>query len=101
MLADSVLEAVEIKPEYKKIAVGIGSGHYAAKFTKLALKGEYAFSHMMPKYYGNEFEMLGQAVERSKPKAEVAVIEWKGLKSEARQRILAKLNSLGIDFVRV
>jgi D-tyrosyl-tRNA(Tyr) deacylase len=65
------------------------------------LEGKYAFAHMMPKHQCTELDMLGQAIERSAPKAEIAVIEWKGLKAEPRRAIIEKLSSLGLDYERV
>jgi D-aminoacyl-tRNA deacylase len=101
ILAKSAAESVLLEPEFDKIAIGIGAGHYPSKFTKLALDGKYAFSHIMPKHYAAELEMLGQAIEKSVPETEVAVVEWKGLASEPRKKVLDKLNELGIDYVRI
>lgn len=87
--------------EYGKVAIGIGGMHYASKFTKYALEGTYAFSHIMPKYYVGQIGMLRQAVERSDVKPEIAVIEWKSINSASRNKILAKLEELGMDYEKV
>ncbi len=100
-LGELVSECFGIEPEYDKVALGIGGGHYPQKFTKLALEGKYAFSHMMPKHHCGEVEMLAQAVERSAKRPELAVIEWKSVGSERRSNIIRKLGELGLEHVRV
>jgi D-aminoacyl-tRNA deacylase len=88
------------KAEYGKVAIGIGGTHYPEKFTRLALDGTYAFSHIMPKYALCN-DMLQQAVERSEVRAETAVIEWKSLNAEQRAGILQELEKIGVDYEKV
>ncbi|MGC8537546.1 MAG: D-aminoacyl-tRNA deacylase [Candidatus Micrarchaeia archaeon] len=87
--------------EYDKVAIGIGGMHYSAKFTRYALEGKYAFSHIMPKYYVDEVDMLQAAIDRSTIRPDVAVIEWKSINAVSRNKILAKLEDLGMDYERV
>jgi D-aminoacyl-tRNA deacylase len=87
--------------DYKKVALGIGGTHYPRKFTQSAIGGEYAFAHIMSKYYVHEIDMLDQAVERSNPRPEVAAIEWKSVNSSDRASIINKLNQMGLDYVRL
>jgi D-aminoacyl-tRNA deacylase len=101
LLARSVFDSFDIEPKYDKIAVGIGGLHYADKFARLALEGKFAFSHIMPRHFVSEVDMLEQAFQRSSPKAEVAVIEWKSLKAEEREKVINKLKDIGYDYVRV
>ena len=89
------------EPEYDKIALGIGGTHYPAKFTALALQGKYAFSHIMPGYHASEYKMLAVAAQRSDPKPEVAIIEWKSIKAQQRNQILGVLEEIGMEYVRI
>ncbi|MGI0134033.1 MAG: D-aminoacyl-tRNA deacylase, partial [Candidatus Micrarchaeaceae archaeon] len=82
-------------------AVGIGGTHYPEKFTGLALKGAYAFSHIMSRHYVENVDMIGDAVERSDKRAEIAIIEWKSIKAADRERVIGKLNELGIEYERI
>ncbi len=86
---------------FSKIVVGIGSNHYPNKFSSLAFGRGYAFSHIMPKYYTTEYGMLDQAFSRSVPKPESAVIDWKSIKSEERNKIIGRLNEIGMDYEKV
>ncbi len=101
VLSRSVVEAIDTEVAYDKVALGIGGLHYADKFTRLALEGKFAFGHIMPKYYAGEVGMIEQAISRSIPRPDVAAIEWKSLKSNQRDVIIAKLDELGLDHVRV
>ncbi len=99
VVAESVAKLIsgEADGTYSKVVLGIGSNHYPSKFSKLALEKGYAFSHIMPRYYVSEVEMLGQAVSRSSVQPEAAVIERKSINSMERNSILKELETLGID----
>ncbi len=84
-----------------KVAVAIGGTHYPEKFTKLALEGKYAFSHIMPRHSCVYADMLQMGIERSIPKAECAVIDWKGISAPQREVAIKKLDELGMEYVRV
>lgn len=101
LFADAIMKSMDSDAEYDNVAVGIGGTHYPRKFTDLALKGKYAFSHIMPKYYTEFPNMLEAALERSDIKAEIAVMEWKGIKAVEREVIVRELNRLGIDYAKV
>ncbi len=111
MLADLVLKSIseqkERAVEHSKVVIGIGGMHYPVKFNRLALEKGYAFAHIMPKHAlynadgSSNLGMLSQAIERSKPKPELAVVEWKSINSEARNNVIAKLNELGMEHERV
>ncbi|MDE1868593.1 MAG: D-aminoacyl-tRNA deacylase [Candidatus Micrarchaeota archaeon] len=100
IVAKSVSDALAAKAEYSKIAIGIGGTHYPDKFTKLALEGRYAFSHIMSRHYVENVDMIEDAVERSDKRAEIAVIEWKSIKAADRYKVIGKLNDLGIEYER-
>ncbi len=99
-LAYAISDGLERKTEFGKVAVGIGGMHYPQKFTRLALEGKYAFSHIMPKH-SIVPGMLGQAIERSAPEAEIAVVEWKSIKATDREAIVRELGSLGMGYEKV
>ena len=91
----------EVDESYNKVAIGIGSSHYPQRFTKLALEKGYAFSHIMPRYFASEYQMLQQASSHSSLPADVAVIEWKSINSVERNNIIKELEKLGIDYERI
>ncbi len=103
VVAKSVIDTLSEKGEHsnmKECVLGIGGLHYAEKFTRMAFEKGYAFSHIMPKYYASEIDMLDQAVKRSSIEVDKAVIEWKSIKAIDRERIIAELDRIGIDHER-
>lgn len=85
------------------VAIGIGGPHYNKKFTKLALKTQTAFGHMIPKYALAEVdaEIVGQCVERTLETVDSALLDWKGIKGEHKLKIVVALEKLGISSEKI
>jgi D-aminoacyl-tRNA deacylase len=83
--------------------LGIGGTHYNQRFTLMALVGEAAFGHMIPKYAVHlvDAEMLSQCVEKTLEKVPLAVLDWKGIKSEDKPNLLSALEAIGLPFKKV
>jgi D-aminoacyl-tRNA deacylase len=83
--------------------LGIGGTHYNQRFTLMTLVGEAVFGHMIPKYaiHHIDSEMLRQCVERTLEKVPLAVLDWKGIKSEDKPNLLSALESAGLSFKKV
>lgn len=80
--------------------LGIGGPHYNAKFTEAALENGLGFGHIIPKYaisYVNA-EMIKQCVERTLEKVDHAVLDWKGIRGEDKQRVVRMLHEAGLSF---
>ena len=84
-------------------ALGIGGTHYNQKFTRMALTGEAVFGHMIPKYAVStvDSEMIKQCVNRTLEKATLALLDWKGIKSEDKPKLLAALQDAGLPTKKV
>jgi D-aminoacyl-tRNA deacylase len=83
--------------------LGIGGPHYNGKFTKMALQTEVAFGHMIPKHSISLLDpkILQQCVDRTLEKVDHAVLDWKGIKSDDKPRVLEMLNKLGLPIQKV
>jgi len=83
--------------------LGIGGTHYNQKFTNMALAGEAVFGHMIPKYAIPQLdtEILLQCKTRTYEPVESAVLDWKGIKSEDKPKLLAKLAQTGLPIKKV
>ncbi len=101
---EAVLESRSGEIDCSKVAIGVGSGHYPGKFSRMAIEKDYAFSYIMPKYAvynedgSDNIDMLSQAVEKSDREPDVAVIDWKGLNAATRAKVIAALDDLGLDY---
>ncbi|MCK4717022.1 MAG: D-aminoacyl-tRNA deacylase [Thermoplasmata archaeon] len=87
-----------------RILVGIGGGHYAPRFTDIALHKRAAFGHMVPSYALEGLDQDGvEAALRlamdATPGVEGFYLHKKGLKGEAKRHARAAVESLGSSMV--
>lgn len=83
--------------------LGIGGTHYNQNFTLMALMGAATFGHMIPKYALSaiDVDMLRQCVEKTLEKVPLAVLDWKGIKSEDKPNLISALESMGLPYRKV
>jgi D-aminoacyl-tRNA deacylase len=83
--------------------LGIGGTHYNQKFTTMALVGAATFGHMIPKYAVSNLDsdMIKQCIEKTLEKVPLAILDWKGIKSEDKPCLLSTLESAGLPFQKV
>jgi D-tyrosyl-tRNA(Tyr) deacylase len=83
--------------------LGIGGTHYNQKFTRMALAGEAVFGHMIPKYAISAIDsaMLSQCVKKTFEKVSLAVLDWKGITSQDKPKLLSTLQEIGLPFKKV
>jgi len=97
----NALENFDDKKENTQSVIVLGGGHYGHVPNKTMLETEYAVGHICPKHNLPHLDraMLQQMMEKTIPKPEFAVLDWKGLGSE-KQRILSLLTEMNIEFKR-
>lgn len=90
-------------PTPSHAAVGIGGGHYPAKHTEISLETDVAVGHVLPKYFFNSFdaEIVEQAFQKTYGPCKLAVLDWKGVKSNHRRTLLNLLRNKGIRVMEV
>lgn len=93
-VAHATIAAIKTQTTYPT-AIGIGGPHYNEKFTKIALTTPTAFGHMIPKHVIPKIDadMLKQCKERTLEKVELAILDWKGIKGEDKQKLVKTINS--------
>jgi D-aminoacyl-tRNA deacylase len=84
-------------------ALGIGGPHYNPKFTRMALEGQASFGHMIAKYAVSliDSEVLQQCLERTFERVTSVVLDWKGIKSEDKPKLLKILADLDLSVYKV
>jgi len=102
IIAESIIEGIE-KNETFIPALGFGGSHYASKFNKFEFDSEYALGHIMPKYQADNLndEMFKQALTKTIEPFQKVLIDWKGLKSEQRNKVIEFCELNNIEWVRV
>jgi D-aminoacyl-tRNA deacylase len=79
------------------VAVGIGGGHYAPRFTRLALERKISFGHMAPKYAIDNLDLELLIQMEKKSNAKYVIMEKKDLSSKQRKRIMDILPSTHLE----
>ncbi|MCX6803472.1 MAG: D-aminoacyl-tRNA deacylase, partial [Candidatus Diapherotrites archaeon] len=99
VIAETVIEST-LKRVSDKIVIGLGGGHYAPDFTKLALRKNYAFGHICPKHHlENLNNSLIQKMIRQSRASEI-ILDWKGL-GKSKERILLLCEKAALPVSRV
>ncbi len=97
-VAEAIVEALE--PEKAdKVAIGVGAGHYAPDFTRLALEKNVAFGHMAPKYAAGFLDeaMLTQMMEKTVP--EPSYIKIASLPGEVKRKVKVFASEKGLELL--
>ncbi len=103
-VACSAMSAIEnFKVPTSSAVLGIGGTHYNQRFTTMALIGEAAFGHMIPKYAIHlvDSQMLSQCVDKTLEKVPLAILDWKGIKGEDKPNLLQALEAVGLPYKKV
>ncbi|MEM0313967.1 MAG: D-aminoacyl-tRNA deacylase [Candidatus Bathyarchaeia archaeon] len=103
VVARAAMEAATGCGNNTAAALGVGGPHYNGRFTRMALDDVAAFGHIIPKYAISQVDeyILKQCVERTLEKVEFAVLDWKGVKSKDKHRIVKILEEIGLQFRKV
>jgi len=90
-------------PATGKLAVGFGGGHYCNKHCVAIRNDGYAFSHILSKYFFDEYdeEIVRMAFDRTHGECRTAVLDWKGIRGPQRSKLIESLQKMSIDVVRV
>jgi D-aminoacyl-tRNA deacylase len=101
-VANAAIAAATRQTEYSTV-IGIGGSHYNEKFTKIALETRTAFGHIIPKYAIAKIDtgMLQQCVKKTVEKVESALLDWKGIKGEDKEKLIKTVNAVGLRTERV
>ena len=83
--------------------LGIGGTHYNQRFTRMTLDDEALFGHMIAKYAISLVDtiMLQQCVDKTLEKVEYALLDWKGIKSADKPKLLKALDEIGLPYKKI
>lgn len=84
---------------YSEIAFAIGGPHYCPSFNEIQEKTNIAISHVIANYNAPfSEEMIKEAVDKTLEEIDFAIIDWKGIKGEERERLIKILDKLYISY---
>jgi D-aminoacyl-tRNA deacylase len=100
LIAETIIELTKSPINKDPVAIGIGGGHYAPRFTELALGYRINFGHMAPKYALEHLDddILRQMVEKSG--ARYVYFHKSGLKRSEITQLSNKLEEMGVERIK-
>jgi len=107
IVAECVIDSIRSIDKYSSESfdtwIGFGGPHYAPKFFSLLLKERIMLGHLAPKYVADEIDdrMVREAFEFSLIRPKGALIDWKGLRSPQRKKIVSILENLGMSYSKI
>lgn len=84
-----------------KAALGIGGLHHTPNFQKILLNHDISLAHVCPVYQLENLtkELILEAMEKSLPKTELIILDWKGLKQH-KEKVRALLQEMKLEYKR-
>lgn len=104
VVAHAALAAItSLGCSHQETVIGIGGTHYNQKFTRMALRNEASFGHMIPKYAVPlvDANILQQCISRTQEKVTAVVLDWKGIKSDDKPELLKMIQKVGLPVRKV
>lgn len=103
IIARTIKKAIStFKPSDWIPAILLGGGHYNQAGNEIMLRTNYAIGHICPKHmlqYLDE-NLINQAVDKTIPKPEIILLEWKGL-GNYKKKIIDLLEKMNLKYERV
>ncbi len=81
-----------------------GGTHYSAKHTRICMEGDYAIGHLVSSHSfdgGVSERVIGDTFNKTTGSCNTAIVDWKGLHSDDRRKLIASFESAGRDIVRI
>jgi D-aminoacyl-tRNA deacylase len=100
--ADSLIESLNERKAWSKVALGFGGTHYPEKFSRLLVDGDFALSFVVPRYALRDVEekMMGEMLAKTSVPVRYAALDWKGL-GEYKEKISSLAGQFGLEVMRV
>ena len=101
--ANAVMSAIAKVEESRPTAVGFGGTHYSAKHTRICMEGDYAIGHLVSSHSfdgGVSERVIGDTFDKTTGSCNTAIVDWKGLHSNDRRKLITSLEAAGREIVR-
>ena len=102
IIADSILD---IRDNDYEVAVGIGGGHYAPRFTEVATEHKINFGHMIPEYAfkdASDSDLIRMIRDSAKESGtDLVYVHKKSVKGEVFRRIVTAVDSCDLERITV
>ncbi len=102
ILGKTIIELISTPAKQYKAAFGIGGLHHSPNFRQMILESDISLAHLCPKHHLENLNeaLILQAIEKSSPKCELVVLDWKGLGTH-KERISCLLSTINIEVIKL
>ncbi len=102
MIGDAVIETLEDRKAWEKVAIAFGGTHYPEKLNKLLVDSEFALSAVVAKYYldGIDDAMFGQIIQKTTKFPRYAAMDWKGM-GKHKERIMELVTRFALEVIKL
>jgi len=103
IVATAVMAAAARVKETDPVAAGFGGTHYSAKHTRICMEGNYAIGHLVSSHSfdgGVSERVITDTFSKTTGSCNTAIVDWKGLHSNDRRRLISSLEAAGREIVR-
>src|SRR5438309_4583224 len=103
IVATAVMAAAARVKETDPVAAGFGGTHYSAKHTRICMEGNYAIGHLVSSHSfdgGVSERVMTDTFSKTTSSCNTAIVDWKGLHSNDRRKLVASLEAAGREIVR-
>ncbi|MFQ6050992.1 MAG: D-aminoacyl-tRNA deacylase [Candidatus Hydrothermarchaeota archaeon] len=82
--------------------LGIGGPHYAPTHTRIVLNTKIAVGHILPSYLLGDIteKVFEEVLHRNVENINKVILDWKGMRSMERKKILNMCDKLGVEVIR-
>lgn len=96
IIAKTIINVITRKNKNYRSAIIFGGTHYNQLAMKILKNTEYSIGHICPKHSIENLteDSIKQAFEKTIPMPEFAIIDWKSINSEQRNKLIKKIESL-------
>lgn len=102
VVAEALMESLEERRVWDRVAIGFGGTHYPEKFTDLLLESDTALSFAVPKHALGEVDdrMMGEMLQKTSAPVRYAAVDWKGL-GPHKEKVIKLAEKFGLEVIRV
>ncbi len=102
MIGDAVIETLEDRKAWEKVAIAFGGTHYPEKLNKLLVDSEFALSAVVAKYYldGIDDATFGQIIQKTTKFPRYAAMDWKGM-GKHKERIMELVTRFALEVIKL
>ena len=102
-IAQCIINVLDKGLVQNKPAIGFGGGHYSPTFSRKLPSSPYSLSHICAEYNLGclDKELVSEMIGKTKEKVHSALLDWKGMNAQEREKVSSILSKTNLEIVKV